>query len=64
MAGQKRKNDKDITAIARKQRYLSLLKRVKSGQALSKAELNELEGYEQEFKDQARPQINRKKRKK
>ena len=51
MAGRNQKNDKDITAIAQKQRYLSLLKKVKSNQALSKSELRDLERYEREYKE-------------
>ncbi len=40
------KQDKDITAIATKQRHLALLEKVRGGSALSKAELAELEQYE------------------
>ncbi|HUW61908.1 MAG TPA: hypothetical protein VMZ06_12985 [Candidatus Bathyarchaeia archaeon] len=36
----------DITAIARKQRHLSLLRKVKENQTLIAAELGELQGYE------------------
>jgi len=36
----------DITEIARKQRHLSLLRKVKENQPLSAAELGELQGYE------------------
>jgi hypothetical protein len=38
--------NKDITEIARKQRYLTLLKKVKGGQSLSKGELAELEQFQ------------------
>lgn len=62
MAGQNPKDDKDITIIAQKQRYLSLLKRVKSNQTLSKAELSELQGYEKEFKEIQQSQKSKKSR--
>ena len=49
------KSDKDITTIARKQRHLSLLQKVKGNQALSASELAELQGYEAESKSKTKP---------
>jgi len=50
MAGQNLKSDKDIIVIAQRHRYLALLKKVKSGKALSGPELKELKKYDKKFK--------------
>lgn len=41
--------DKNITEIAQKQRYLALLKKMKTGRALTKKELTELGGYQKRY---------------
>jgi len=43
--------DRDITKIAAKQRHLHLLGKVQGNQALSKSELDELQGYESQISE-------------
>jgi len=44
----------DVLDVARKQRYVHLLGKVKSGEALSKSEIEELEQYERQSTDSAK----------
>jgi len=55
------RDDKDIKAIAQKQRHLALLKKVRDGKTLSISEIAELERYEAEGKKNSQSSIVKRK---